>query len=162
MATPRPRVLCVDDDCDVVAVVEAILSDEGYDVSSLHDLGDDELLLTIGRLEPDVILLDGRAPASYGGSWELAARIRMQSRHVPVVMFTGHRADAAEAEAGSSERAARAGFTAILTKPFGLDELIETVGRAIGRFEPVDRGRGVEERVTPQLVQRSGPAVPPT
>ena len=47
MATPRPSVLCVDDNRDVVGVVEAILEDAGYAVSSPHDLSDDALLRTI-------------------------------------------------------------------------------------------------------------------
>ena len=51
MTDPRPSILCVDDDRDVVEVVQAILEDEGYAVSSLYDLTDDALLRTIGRLE---------------------------------------------------------------------------------------------------------------
>ena len=145
MATPRPSVLCVDDNRDVVGVVEAILEDAGYAVSSLHDLSDDALLRTIEQLEPDAVLLDGLERDCYGGSWELAANIRMRSRPVPVVMFTAHRSDAAEAEEGSSERAAHAGFTAVLSKPFSLDELVETIGRAVGSSEPFDRSRGAEE-----------------
>ena len=35
MTQPRPSILCVDDDRDVVEVVQAILEDEGYAVSSL-------------------------------------------------------------------------------------------------------------------------------
>jgi CheY-like chemotaxis protein len=153
MAPPRPSVLCVDDDRDVVAVVEAILEAEGYAVASLYDLSDDALLRTIGQLEPDAVLLDGLARASYGGSWDLAASIGKRSRPVPVVMFTAHRSDAAEAEEGTSERAAHAGFTAILPKPFRLDDLVETVGRAVGRAEPFDRSRRAEESRTRQLVE---------
>jgi hypothetical protein len=68
-------------------------------------------------------------------------------------MFTAHAADLAEAEAGTSERAARAGFAGILAKPFGLDDLVETVARAVGRSEPFDRSRRAEESRTRELVQ---------
>ena len=71
MTEPRPSILCVDDDRDVVEVVQAILEDEGYAVSCLYDLTDDALLRTIGRLEPDAVLLDGlRRPATAtAGIW---------------------------------------------------------------------------------------------
>jgi DNA-binding response OmpR family regulator len=85
-------------DRDVVAVVEAILADEGYAVASLYDLSDDAFRPTIGELEPDAVLLDGLR-ASYGGSWDLLEH-REAVSSFPVVMFTAHRSDAAEAEAG--------------------------------------------------------------
>ena len=75
MAPPRPSVLCVDDDRDVVEVVSAILEDEGYAVSSLYDFTRDALLRTIGRLEPEAILLDSAANGGYDASWGLAASI---------------------------------------------------------------------------------------
>lgn len=153
MTPSRPSILCVDDDRDVVEVVQAILEDEGYAVSSLYHLDDDALLRTIGRLEPDAVLLDGFAAHSYGKAWELAAAIGQRPRPVPVVMFTAHARDVAEAEKGTSERATQAGFTAIVSKPFNLDELVETVARAVGRSEPFDRSRGAEEARTRELVQ---------
>ena len=100
---------------------------------------------TIGRLEPDAVLLDGFAPAGYGDSWDLAAGIRNRTRPVPVVMFTAHARDVAEAEEATSDRSERAGFAAILSKPFSLDELVETVARAGGHSEPFDHSRGAEE-----------------
>jgi CheY-like chemotaxis protein len=153
MTDPRPSILCVDDDRDVVEVVQAILEDEGYAVSSLYDLTDDALLRTIGRLEPDAVMLDGFAAASFDASWDLAAGIRNRSRPVPVVMFTAHAQDVAEAEGAISDRAKQAGFAAILAKPFTLDDLVETVARAVGRSEPFDRSRGAEESRTRELVR---------
>lgn len=153
MTTSGPSILCVDDDRDVVEVVQAILEDEGYAVSSLYDLDDDALLRTIGRLEPDAVMLDGFAADGYGEAWELAAAIRERPRPAPVVMFTAHARDVAEAQEGASERATQAGFAAILSKPFSLDELVETVAGAIGRSEPFDRSRAAEESRTRELVE---------
>ena len=129
MPESRPSILCVDHDRDVAEVVLAILEDEGYAVSCLYDLTDDGLLRTIGRLEPDAVLLDGFTAKSYGEGWDLAAGIRNRSRPVSVVMFTPHMGDVAEAEEATSERARQANFAAILSKPFGLDELVEAVAR---------------------------------
>ena len=153
MAPTRPSVLCVDDDRDVGEVVAAILEDEGYAVSSLYDFTEDALLRTIGRLEPDVILLDSAPDGGYDESWELAANVHQRSRPVPVVMFTAHSRDVAEAEEGSSHRTHEAAFAGVLSKPFSLDELVETVGQAVGRSEPFDRSRTAEESRTRQLVK---------
>ena len=68
-------------------------------------------------------------------------------------MFTAHIRDVAEAGEGSTERTTQANFAAILAKPFSLDELVETVGKAVGRSEPFDRSRTAEEARTRQLVK---------
>ena len=47
--------LCVDDDQDIAEVVEAILTDEGYEVACLFTLDDDALRRAVGRLEPDCV-----------------------------------------------------------------------------------------------------------
>ena len=69
----RPSVLCVDDDRDLAEVVQAVLVDEGYTVSCLYSLEDDALPRAIGRLEPDVVLLDGGSDVEYGPGWGLAS-----------------------------------------------------------------------------------------
>lgn len=148
---PTASVLCVDDDRDVAEVVQAILVDEGYAVSCLYELADDALLRAVGRLEPDVILLDSASALDYGDSWELAAAITHRRRNVPVVMFTAHRADVAEATTGSA-RAQAAGFAAIVPKPFHLDELITAVATAAGRSTPFDHSEAADARRTDELV----------
>ena len=153
MTQPRPSILCVDEDHDIIEVVQAILEDEGYAFSALYDLTDDALLRTIGRLEPDAVMLDGFSTDNYGESWDLAARIRNRSRPVPVVMFTAHVLDVKEATAGVSDRVKAAGFAATLPKPFTLDDLVEAVARAVGRSDPFDRSRHAEESRTRELVQ---------
>ncbi len=152
-AATRATVLCVDDDRDVSDVVRAILEDEGYAVSLLHELDDDALLRTVGRVEPDVVLLDSASVVDYGGSWELAAGIRRRRRPVSVVMFTAHVGDADEAEAGTSERAAAANFAAIVRKPFELDQLVTAVATAAGNADPFERSEAAETRRTQELVK---------
>ena len=148
---PPASVLCVDDDRDVAEVVQAVLEDEGYAVSCLYELADDALLRAVGRLEPDVILLDSASSADYGASWELAAALTNRRRPVPVVMFTAHGAAVAEASAGSA-RTQAAGFAAILPKPFHLDELITAVATAAGRSTPFDQSEAADAGRTNELV----------
>jgi DNA-binding NtrC family response regulator len=150
-AQPKTSILCVDDDRDVGEVVQAILEDDGYAVSCLYELADDALLRAVGRLEPDVILLDSGSATDYGGSWELAAAITHRRRPVPVVMFTAHSADVAEAGSGSP-RAQAADFAAIVQKPFHVDELLTAVATAAGRSTPFDHSEAADARRTDELV----------
>lgn len=148
---PTASVLCVDDDRDVAEVVQAILLDEGYAVSCLYELADEALLRAVGRLEPDVILLDSATAVDYGDSWKLAAAVSHRRRSVPVVMFTANSTDIAEASSGSA-RAQAAGFAAIVPKPFHLDELITAVATAAGRSTPFDHSEAADARRTDDLV----------
>lgn len=130
---PRQRILCADDDRDIGATVQAILADEGYDVSCLFEITDDALHREIGRLEPDCILLDSASSTNYNRSWTAAAWIRNRRRTVPVVMFSAHLADSLEAEANLTLRAREAGFAAVLLKPFSIDELVSAVRIAVAQ-----------------------------
>lgn len=127
----RPRILCADDDRAIGATVQAILADEGYDVSCLFDITDEALHREISRLEPDCILLDSASSTHYNLSWTAAAWIRSRKRTVPVVMFSAHLADSLEAEANLTLRARGAGFAAVLLKPFSIDELLKAVRTAV-------------------------------
>lgn len=131
----RPRVLCVEDDQNVGATVQAILVDAGYDVSCLFDITDEAIRAEIDHLEPDCILLDSASPMNYNQSWEAAASIRESARATPVIMFTAHVRDIREALANHSDRARRAGFAAALAKPFTIGELLDVVALAVGRSQ---------------------------
>lgn len=147
-----PSVLCVDDDRDIAEIVEAVLSDEGYAVSCLYTVDDDELARMVGQLEPDCVLLDSSSRAGYADSWREAAALHARGRHVPVVMFTAHHLDAAEAREGTSQRAEAAEFAEVLEKPFRLDELIAAVAKATGQSISFDRSPAAEAERTRALV----------
>lgn len=147
-ATPY-RVLLIDDDGDVADVVRAILTDDGYSVSTLVDISHDSLFATVGKEEPDCVLLDGSSQVEYGSSWADAAHLAARERSVPTIMFSAHSSDVREARQAQSERARAAAFADILGKPFHIDELLAAVATACGRSEPFnhsaegDRGRTV-------------------
>lgn len=149
-----PRILVIDDDHDVGEVVTAILSDEGYEVTTLDHISDEAVRAAIGRIEPDCILLDGAEATEYAEAWVTAADVRHRQRPIPTVMFTAHTIDAAEAVEATSERAAEAGFSAVLRKPFHLDELVATVERAVAQAVPFNHSEGAEHARTEELVAR--------
>lgn len=160
--------MIIDNDRDIAEIVRAVLQDEGYDVAVLFDLTPDAIGAAIGMHEPDAVLLDGESDwRGYGASWTEAASLSGRKRRVPVVMFTAHAADAAEARLAESERSRRADFAGILAKPFDVDELIVTVEKAAGSGTPFDRSvaadtaRSAElaadlERIGAQEVRPSG------
>jgi DNA-binding response OmpR family regulator len=153
--TPH-RVLVIDDDGDVADVVSAILSDEGYSVSTLVDISHDSLFATVGKLEPDCVVLDGSSQVEYGSSWADAAHLAARERSVPTIMFSAHSADVREAREAQSERARGADFAAILGKPFHLDELLGAVAIACNRSEPFNHSAKGDRGRTVALARRLG------
>ena len=148
------RVLVIDDDADVADLVLAILSDDGYLVSTLTDIAHDSILVAVGKQEPDCILLDGGHTAGYGSSWAEAAYLAARERSVPTIMFSGHVGDLREAGAEETDRARAAEFAAILQKPFSLDDLLTAVATACGRSEPFNQSAEGDRERTVALVAR--------
>ncbi len=148
-----PRVVLVDNDQDVRDLVQAVLTDEGYEVTTLADSDHDSIAAAVGQVEPDCILLDGVGGSSFGDSWSTAAYLAKRDRPVPAIMFTGHSKAVTEAREAATERSRAAGFAAVLAKPFLLDDLLEAVETATGRSMPFDRSDAGEEQRTEVLRQ---------
>jgi CheY-like chemotaxis protein len=139
-------VLIIEDDASLSDLLYAMLTDEGYRATVLRSLDPEGIRVAVGRLEPDCVLLDGSGYADYGDSWETAAWLQQRGRPVPTIMLTGFQAAADEAQAGLTERSRAAGFAAVHSKPFDLDELLTAVERACGSSVA---GDGSEAAVLP-------------
>jgi CheY-like chemotaxis protein len=152
----RPNVvLIVEDDQIIADVVNALLADEGFQVSVLHAVTTDAIRVTVNQLEPDCVLLDGELPTGYGQSWEEAAWLTQRTRQVPVIMFSARPTEINEALEGVTARVQAAGFSGVISKPFDLDELVKTVQRAVGTsitFDPSTAGESERTRV---MVERA-------
>ena len=150
------KILIVDNDRDISDLLKAILTDEGYEVTGLLEHERDDVIAAVGRIEPDCVILDGESGAGgdYGGSWAEAASLQARGRKVPVIMFTAHTAASDEADADQSDRARAANFSAVLRKPFDLDDLMKAVGKATGESTPFDRSASADLARTRSLVGR--------
>lgn len=148
--------MIVDNDRDISDLLKAILTDEGYEVTSMLEHERDDVIASVGRIEPDCVILDGESGAGgdYGGSWAEAAALQSRGRQVPVIMFTAHTPASDEAEADQSDRAHAANFSAVLRKPFDLDDLLAAVAKATGESAPFDRSASADVERTRQLVVR--------
>ena len=109
------RVLVVDDDPSIVAVVSEILRAEGHDVVTAAN-GAEALVLVD---DSSLILLDMRMPVLDG--WGFARAFRATGKRMPIVVMT-----AAE---NARRWADEIGADGYLAKPFELDTLISTVER---------------------------------
>lgn len=116
-------VLVVEDEFGIAELLDAVLTEEGYQVVTAMN-GRDGLDL-LARERPVLVLSDYMMPVMDGAS--LLARIRADPalQGIPVVMMSSM------PEAAVAQRCA--GYAAFLRKPFKLFELLDVVGRVLGK-----------------------------
>jgi GAF domain-containing protein/ActR/RegA family two-component response regulator len=132
------KILIVEDEGDIAAMVSTLLRDKGYRPLVAHD-GRTGLALALQE-KPDLILLDLRLPQMNGV--QVLARLHEQKVKIPVVVVTA---------VGSEElalHALRVGVKDYVKKPFDLAELLEVIERALSE----GRLRRERDRLTGQLV----------
>lgn len=132
------RVLVVDDESNIRELLEEILSEEGYDVTTAEDAGAARAAKL--RQDFDLILLDIWMPDTDGIS--LLKEWSEEGALGPVVMMSGHGTVDAAVEA------TRLGALDFIEKPVSLAKLLRTVEKAL-----TQKGTGGERRtlVPPML-----------
>lgn len=112
-------ILVVDDEREIVAFVVDLLLEEGYNVRTAYDGA--SALLAIRADPPDLVLLDVTMPVMPGD--EVLRELRQSGfTKLPVIIAT----------AGlRPEQYLQVGATAILAKPFAIDQLLATVSRYV-------------------------------
>lgn len=112
----RGRVLVVDDDPDIRAMVALLLELEGFVVDvAANGL---QALHKVRQAAPAVVILDLSMPVMGGEEFLYAWRAGVQTRGVPVIAVTA---------TSKALRAEDLGVEALLPKPFDLDRLVELV-----------------------------------
>jgi CheY-like chemotaxis protein len=118
----RERVLIAEDDVASRELMTDVLRDAGYTVDAAAD-GYEALWMAAQRM-PDVLLTDLGMPGMDG--IELARRLHVFARRVPVILTTG-----LEETRDVVTAAAAYGAVACLKKPMSVDEVLWTIDRAI-------------------------------
>lgn len=115
------RVLIVDDDESIRDVLDLVLSQQGYEVTTApHGAA---ALSILDQISPAVILLDMKMPVMDG--WEFARAYRGRpGPRVPIVVLT--------AATDAAERAGEIGAEDYVSKPCNLDDLFRTIKRFAG------------------------------
>jgi CheY-like chemotaxis protein len=117
-----PRILVIDDDSDIREVVGEALQFAGYDVITARD-GSQGLALA-RTFRPCLILLDLMMPTMTGWEFRAAQLKDAALANIPVMVVTalGHDPDIQ--------------VSAVLAKPFRLDDLLAQVRRFAGEASP--------------------------
>jgi DNA-binding response OmpR family regulator len=119
MNLPKKRILVVEDEPAIRAMLRKRLEANGYE---LMDAEDGEEGLTLARREkPDLILLDLMLPKRDGYSVCRLLKFDQRYRHIPVVMLT------ARAQDKDRRLGQQTGADAYVTKPFDATELLAVV-----------------------------------
>ena len=128
MAADAKRVVCIEDEPEMIDLVRLILGRKGFDVIGAN--GGIEGLETVQRERPDLVLLDLMMPDMDG--WEVYQQMKADDdlRNIPVVVVT--------AKAQSIDKVLGLHIAKVddyITKPFGPQELLESVEKIIGEVE---------------------------
>jgi DNA-binding response OmpR family regulator len=128
MAEDAKRVVCIEDEPEMIDLVRLILGRKGFTVIGAN--GGIEGLETVKRERPDLVLLDLMMPDMDG--WEVYQQMKADDdlRDIPVVVVT--------AKAQSIDKVLGLHIAKVddyITKPFGPQELLESVEKIIGEVE---------------------------
>jgi DNA-binding response OmpR family regulator len=120
------RILCIDDEKEIIDLIRLILNRKGYDVAGA--IGGEEGLAKARSWRPDLVLLDLMMPDMDG--WEVFHRIRADEAlsGIPVIVVT--------ARAQSIDRVLGLHVARVddyISKPFTPQDLVESVERVLSK-----------------------------
>ncbi len=125
MESQAKRVVCIEDEPEMIDLVRLILGRKGFEVIGAN--GGVEGLEAVRREKPDLVLLDLMMPDMDG--WEVYQQIKADEtlRHIPIVVVT--------AKAQSIDKVLGLHIAKVddyITKPFGPQELLESIAKILG------------------------------
>ena len=120
------RILCIEDEPEMIDLIKLILGRRGYEV--LGATGGIEGARLVRELLPDLVLLDLMMPDMDG--WEVYQQMKADqtTRNIPVIVVT--------AKAQNIDKVLGLHIAKVddyIAKPFGPQELIDSVERIIGQ-----------------------------
>ncbi|MBN1259909.1 MAG: response regulator [Anaerolineae bacterium] len=121
-------VVCIEDEPEMIELIRLIL--ERGDFELIGAVGGEEGLKTVRELKPDLVLLDLMMPDMDG--WEVYQQMKADKelRTIPVIVVT--------AKAQSIDKVLGLHIAKVddyVTKPFGPQELLNSVNKVLGRGE---------------------------
>jgi DNA-binding response OmpR family regulator len=121
-------VVCIEDEQEMIDLVQLILGRRGFEVEGAN--GGLEGLEKVQQRKPDLVLLDLMMPDMDG--WEVYQRMKSDEdlREIPVIVVT--------AKAQSIDKVLGLHIAKVddyITKPFGPQELLESVEKILGQAD---------------------------
>ncbi len=125
MAEERKTIVCIEDEPEMIDLVKLILVRKGFEL--IGAVGGREGIETVRRVKPDLVLLDLMMPDMDG--WEVYQQMKADEelKHIPVIVVT--------AKAQSIDKVLGLHIAKVddyITKPFGPQELIQSVNKVLG------------------------------
>jgi DNA-binding response OmpR family regulator len=125
MAEEKKKVVCIEDEPEMIDLVKLILGRKGFDL--VGAVGGREGLETVRKLKPDLVLLDLMMPDMDG--WEVYQQMKADDelKAIPVIVVT--------AKAQSIDKVLGLHIAKVddyVTKPFGPQELLQSVKKVLG------------------------------
>ncbi|MDI6769299.1 MAG: response regulator [Anaerolineales bacterium] len=124
--TPPKRVLCIEDEAEMIDLIRLILGRRGFEVKGAN--GGLEGLEMIRKEKPDLILLDLMMPDM--GGWEVYQQMKADeaTRDIPVIVVT--------AKAQSIDKVLGLHIAKVddyIAKPFSPQELLASIDTVLGK-----------------------------
>ena len=121
----KKKILCIEDEKEMIDLMRLILERRGFDFIGAE--GGEEGLDKIRAEKPDLILLDLMMPGVDG--WEVYRQLKADDelKDIPVIVVT--------AKAQSIDKVLGLHIARVedyITKPFGPQELLESIHRVLG------------------------------
>ena len=129
------RVLLVEDDRSIAAVIGEALREEGYDVTTCDAVARRDALLAEQQFDvmvTDVLLSDGDSLTSM-------SQVRQSAPDMPVIVLS------AQNTLDTAVRASENEAFEYFPKPFDLEDLVRAVGQAVARRTPSDQASQTEQ-----------------
>ena len=118
------KILIIDDDPTTIKLTETRLKANGYDVLACCEAADG--LEKAMKLKPDLIILDVMMPIVDGYNFCRLLKSQHEHKAIPVILLTSR---------GSEEDrkiGREVGANAYITKPFNMDDLLNTIRELVG------------------------------
>ncbi len=113
------RILLVEDEADLINILDVVLSEEGYQVTQMRSAEEALEFCRVGT--PDLIISDIKMGAMDGMTMFEQMRTMSKLHDIPFIFIS------ATADAIWAARAKSLGAAAFFTKPFDVDEVLQTV-----------------------------------
>jgi putative two-component system response regulator len=140
-----PRLLVVDDEESIRAALARVLQPSGFEVLTTDSVANAIDLLQTTRFE--LILCDVRMPGALGT--ELVPQARLIDPDIAIIMLS------AVNEASTAAQSLTDGAFGYMVKPFDIDELQETIHRALHKRRLCIDQRRVEQFVREEVAART-------
>lgn len=127
------KILIVDDDPDMLALVRTRLS--GRDYALFFASNGEEGIRKAKEGRPDLIIMDVMMPKMSGGDAVRALKADPETQHIPVVFLTAVAASLPEGEEGTRVNVGGQFYPAI-SKPFDVQRLLTEIQRQLGVRHP--------------------------